>query len=81
MERGAILTRDDRIGLEHLPGQITSAAAVQIELGGRATLEELEAEHIRRVVASSPSLEEAARILGIDPSTLYRKRKRTKGEP
>lgn len=80
IERGAILTRDDRIGLEHLPGQITSAAAVQIELGGRVTLEELDAEHIRRVTAYAPSLEEAARILGIDPSTLYRKRKRTKGE-
>jgi transcriptional regulator of acetoin/glycerol metabolism len=31
--------------------------------------DELEAEHIRRVLAASPTL-------GIDPSTLYRKRKR-----
>ena len=40
------------------------------------TLDALEAEHIRRVLASAPSLDEAAATLGIDPSTLYRKRKR-----
>jgi NtrC-family two-component system response regulator AlgB len=45
------------------------------------TLDELEAEHIRRVVASAPSLDEAARTLGIDPSTLYRKRKRSSQSP
>jgi NtrC-family two-component system response regulator AlgB len=39
-------------------------------------LDELEAEHIRRVLAASPSLDEASHTLGIDPSTLYRKRKR-----
>ncbi|HJZ55652.1 MAG TPA: helix-turn-helix domain-containing protein, partial [Gemmataceae bacterium] len=30
--------------------------------------------------ASAPSLDEAAHLLGIDPSTLYRKRKRI-GQP
>jgi NtrC-family two-component system response regulator AlgB len=79
VERGVILTRDTTVGLEHLPGQLTAASAARVELGAPVTLEELEAEHIRRVVASSPSLEEAARVLGIDPSTLYRKRKR--GQP
>ena len=39
------------------------------------TLERLEAEHIRLILARTPSREDAARILGIDPSTLYRKRK------
>ena len=47
-----------------------------MEIGGHVTLEDLEAEHIRRVVATAPSLEEAARILGIDPVPLYRKRRR-----
>jgi DNA-binding NtrC family response regulator len=28
------------------------------------------------VIQQAPTLEEAARILGIDPATLYRKRKR-----
>jgi NtrC-family two-component system response regulator AlgB len=80
VERGVILTRDAAVGLEHLPGQLTAASPVRIDLGGPVTLDELEAEHIRRVVASAPTLDEAARILGIDPSTLYRKRKKA-GQP
>jgi NtrC-family two-component system response regulator AlgB len=76
VERGVILAADGAVGLEHLPGQITTATATRVELGGAVTLDELEAEHIRRVVASAPSLDEAARTLGIDPSTLYRKRKK-----
>ena len=39
-------------------------------------IESLEREHIARVVAQSPSLEAAARILDIDATTLQRKRKR-----
>ena len=35
-----------------------------------------EAEHIRRVLARTATMDEAATVLGIDPSTLYRKRKR-----
>jgi NtrC-family two-component system response regulator AlgB len=77
VERGVILSPGPLVGLEHLPGQLTAASAARVEVGGPVTLEELEAEHIRRVVASAPSLDEAARILGIDPSTLYRKRKKT----
>jgi NtrC-family two-component system response regulator AlgB len=80
VERGVILTRDQTVGTEHLPGQLMTAATARIEVGGPITLEALEAEHIRRVVANSPSLEEAAESLGIDPSTLYRKRKRI-GQP
>jgi len=78
VERGIILTPGGMVGLEHLPGQITAATNSRIELGGPVTLEDLEAEHIRRVVASAPSLDEAARVLGIDPSTLWRKRNKQK---
>ena len=46
-----------------------------VEVGGPVTLEELETEHIRRILIATETREEAARILGIDPSTLYRKRK------
>jgi NtrC-family two-component system response regulator AlgB len=45
-------------------------------LGGDVSLEEIEREHIARVVARAPSFEAAARILGIDATTLQRKRKR-----
>jgi transcriptional regulator of acetoin/glycerol metabolism len=44
--------------------------------GGPLTLDQIEAEHIRRTLASTETIEEAAAKLGIDPSTLYRKRKR-----
>jgi len=44
-------------------------------VGDALSLEELERVHIRGVMANSPSLEAAARTLGIDVSTLYRKRK------
>jgi NtrC-family two-component system response regulator AlgB len=45
-------------------------------LGGDVSLEQIEREHIARVVARAPTLEAAARILGIDATTLQRKRKR-----
>jgi NtrC-family two-component system response regulator AlgB len=39
-------------------------------------MEELERTHIRRVLASSRSIEEACRILGMDSVTFWRKRKK-----
>ncbi len=45
-------------------------------LGDNASIAEIEREHIARVVAAAPSLEAAAQILAIDPTTLQRKRKR-----
>ena len=78
VERAAILAQGPEVGLADLPERIAMAAvgpAGPSEIGGPVTLEQLEVEHIRRVLASSPSLDAAARTLGIDPSTLYRKRK------
>jgi len=45
-------------------------------IGNRVSLEELEREHILRIIDIAGSMDEAAQILGIDPATLYRKRKR-----
>jgi NtrC-family two-component system response regulator AlgB len=39
-------------------------------------LEELERRHVRAVLASSPTLEAAAARLGVNPTTLWRMRKR-----
>lgn len=62
-----------RVGMDQLARQDTSAT--KMRLGGPISLEQLEAEHIRLVLENAETREEAARILGIDPSTLYRKRK------
>ena len=80
IERAAILADGPEIGLADLPERIVlptnpGPATKPIEVGGLVSLERLEVEHLRRVLASASSREEAARILGIDPSTLYRKRK------
>jgi NtrC-family two-component system response regulator AlgB len=45
-------------------------------LGDRVTLEKIEEEHIRRVLATTTSLQEAADVLGIDQATLWRRRKK-----
>jgi NtrC-family two-component system response regulator AlgB len=78
IERAAILAAGPVVDLADLPDRITSAptaAAGPVEVGGPLTLEQLEVEHLRRVLARAPSLDAAARTLGVDPSTLYRKRK------
>lgn len=43
--------------------------------GDAVSVQALERAHIESIVAKSGSLEAAARLLGIDSSTLYRKRK------
>jgi NtrC-family two-component system response regulator AlgB len=78
IERAVILAAGPEIGLADLPDRIAQtrdSAANPVEVGRPVTLEQIEIEHIRRVVSTSQSLDEAARTLGIDPSTLYRKRK------
>jgi NtrC-family two-component system response regulator AlgB len=49
------------------------------QLGGDFSLEDIEKEHISRVVARSATLDDAAATLGIDTSTLWRKRKKYEG--
>jgi two-component system, NtrC family, response regulator AlgB len=44
-------------------------------LGDRFTLEEIEKRHVMLVMAQTKSMEEAAEVLGIDSSTLWRKRR------
>jgi two-component system, NtrC family, response regulator AlgB len=77
IERAAILAPGDRIGPELFPERIVGAAARGPYLGGDFTFDEIEREHMLRVLASHAKVEEAARVLGIDTSTLWRKRKRT----
>ncbi len=76
VERAVIISDSEVIGPEHLPFACSRpSAALGLRAGDPVSLEELERAHIEMIVASSQSLEAAARLLGIDSSTLYRKRK------
>lgn len=73
---GPLLEPED-LGIEAPPVEGERArGTAPVILGGDITIEQLEVEHIARVIARAPSLESAARVLGIDPTTLQRKRKR-----
>jgi NtrC-family two-component system response regulator AlgB len=76
MERAVILWPTSTIEPEALPEQMLSPEASTPTLGGDFTLEELERRHILAVLARKATVEEAAHTLGIDTSTLWRKRKR-----
>jgi len=73
MERAVILARGEMIRLHHLPAEFQSAGE---EGQALLSLEEVERRHIVRILRLAKDLEEAAAILGIDPATLWRKRKK-----
>lgn len=74
IERAVILGKTDRIGAELLP-ELLFSKTPPVSLGDPLTLDVIEENHIRRILASSKSLQEAAELLGIDQATLWRKRK------
>ncbi len=76
LERAVILSPGQVLEPESFPERIAAQVAKVAHLGGDFTIEEVEREHLLRVLARAPTLEEAARILGIDASTLWRKRKK-----
>ncbi len=82
VERAAVLCRRDEIAPDDLPDSIfrepgEAAAAAAAGAGQRSpSLEDVEREHIRRVLAETATLEEAADTLGINVTTLWRKRRR-----
>jgi NtrC-family two-component system response regulator AlgB len=69
-----ILSTGDLIEVADLSESVQPTS--EMRLGGRFSLEAIENEHIRGVIAVTRSLEEAASVLGIDPATLYRRRKK-----
>jgi NtrC-family two-component system response regulator AlgB len=74
IERAAILGGGDEIGADDLAENIQARS--ELRVGGRVTLEEIENEHIRKVIANSRTIDEAATVLNIDPATLYRRKKK-----
>ena len=80
IERAVILWPTQIIEPAALPERIAARASTLPRLGGDFTLDSIEREHILRVISHVPTLEGAAKVLGIEPSTLWRKRKRYEGE-
>ncbi len=76
IERATILAAGETIELADLPEEFGAPADPAIAVGARVTLDALEAEHLRRILAHCHNLDDAARTLGIDPATLYRKRQK-----
>jgi NtrC-family two-component system response regulator AlgB len=75
IERAVILCHSDLINIEFLPEKVRPQTTTTLRVGDPVQLEKIEEEHIRRVLASSKSLSEAADVLGIDQATLWRRRK------
>ena len=76
MERCVIMSGAGPLDVEGLPPGIANYKPPNGSTTCLASLAEMEKAHIREVILQTGSLEEAARVLGIDPATLWRKRKR-----
>lgn len=74
VERATIICSADKVGKEYLPNKI-APRLTNLRIGAPVSLNRIEEEHIRLVLAGSKSFQEAADILGIDQATLWRRRK------
>jgi NtrC-family two-component system response regulator AlgB len=82
IERAVILARGSEITLDDLPTELrvslgkTPPVSLCCAETALLSLDQLETLQIRRVLATTGSITKAAKILGIDQATLYRKRKK-----
>ena len=80
IERAVILASGTKIDVADLPLELRmkptpgEGASEDLRAGAMVSLQQLEDQHIRRIIENCPNLNEAADILGIDQATLYRKR-------
>jgi NtrC-family two-component system response regulator AlgB len=84
IERAVILASGNRITAADIPSEFRfdpsappgPIGAESIMPGSLVTVEQLEETHIRKILERTESMVDAARILGIDQATLYRKRRK-----
>jgi NtrC-family two-component system response regulator AlgB len=83
IERAVILSSTPEVRLFDLPDGFaaTGRANPEVALGALLPLRAIEEAHVRQVTARTTTLEEAARVLGVDVATIYRKRKRWASRP
>ena len=78
VERALVVGRNGEIGAGHFALGVRPEAP----LNGPKTLEDVERVHIEKVVSECEgNLSRAARVLGIDRTTLYHKLKKYRAEP
>jgi NtrC-family two-component system response regulator AlgB len=75
IERITIFCKTEWVGKECLPEKIGTDEEIP-GLGDAVHLDRIEEIHIRRILAATASLQQAAETLGIDTATLWRKRKK-----
>jgi DNA-binding NtrC family response regulator len=73
IERAVIVSQGKKIDRLHLPEELTEIKVTDSRL---KSLEEMEKNHIAKVLNETADFEEAANILQIDTTTLWRKRKK-----
>ena len=75
LERLVILSINREISLDDLPPSFLNDKPADSFLPGLVSLQELERQHIEKILSQENNLEKAAEILGITSVTLWRKRK------
>ncbi|MDQ1336516.1 MAG: two-component system, NtrC family, response regulator AlgB [Thermodesulfobacteriota bacterium] len=76
IERSVIMAHDMELKTTDLSSNIANFNPNAPPDASLQSLTDLEKQHIQKVILHSSSLEDAARVLGIDPATLWRKRKK-----
>lgn len=80
VEHAVIFAANAEVALEDLPDQLNQTGGGQpddnVRIGMKVPLEQIENEHIRRVLAQTTTMEEAAQLLGISRGTLYERKKK-----
>ncbi len=76
LERAAILAVGDVLTPDMLPEEVTATLPPAVRTDNDDSLDGAEHRHLKDVLSRYPTLDAAARALGIDVSTLYRKRER-----